>query len=351
LLSTETEGDILVSPSFNILNWQLEDDYAIPANAITITAQGTKGVTTYNSTTGIATYTPNSGQTGADSFTFGFTVSGIPRTKNVCITIQAGDTCPNDFIFGDVTGASLSTSYTSNAVIISAITIATPISITGGQYRINGGAFTSSAGVVVNNDVVEVRQTSSGTSSTETIATLTVGCRVVGFSVVTAGTTTTTTTTSTTTTTTTLEPTTTTTSTTTTLEPTTTTTSTTTTLEPTTTTTSTTLEPPPTTTTTTSTTTTSTTTSTTTTTTTYACICYEVENETGSAIDCTYTPCESAETTVSVPAGYTINICIENGTIVFGSGLTITNCGSPCTLDYDCNACGSITTTTTTIIG
>lgn len=332
LLSTETEGDILATPSFNVLNWQLEDSYTVLPSAISITAQGTKGVTTYNSTTGIATYTPNAGQTGSDSFSFGFTVSGVPRTKNVCITIEAGDTCPNNFIFGAVTGASLTTVYISNVIGIYGIDIPAPISITGGEYRINSGSWVSIAGTVNNNDLVEVRQTSSGTPSTETVATLTVGCRVVGFSVVTAGTTTTTTTTSTTTT----------------LEPTTTTTSTTTTLEPTTTTTSTTLEPPPTTTTTTSTTTTSTTTSTTTTTTTYACICYEVENETGSAIDCTYTPCESAETTVSVPAGYTINICIENGTIVFGSGLTITNCGSPCTLDYDCNACGSITTTTTT---
>ena len=314
LLSTETEGDILASPSFNVLNWQLEDDYIIPANAIAITAQGTKGVTTYNSTTGIATYTPNTGQTGADSFTFGFTVSGIPRTKNVCITIQAGDACPNNFVFGDVTGAALSTSFTSNPIVIFGINISVPITITGGEYRINSGAWTSSAGVVVNNDIVEVRQTSSATPSTKTTATLTVNCRVVPFDVTTAGTTTTTTSTTTTTTT---------------------------------------LIPPPTTTTTSTTSTTTTSTSTTsttstTTTTTYPCICYEIENETGSALDITYTPCSSVETTVSVPAGYTINICVDNGTPIYATGLTVTNCGTPCTADYDCNACGSITTTTTT---
>jgi len=350
LLSTETEGDILAVPGFDGLNWQLEDSYTVLPSAISITAQGTKGVTTYNNTTGIATYTPNSGQTGADSFSFGFTVGGIPKTKNVCITITAGNPCPNNFVFGEITGASLSTVYTSNAVNIYGIDISVPVTIIGGEYRINGGSWTSLAGVVVNNDIVEVRQTSSGTPSTKTTATLTVNCRVVDFDVTTAGTTTTTTTTSTTTTTTTLEPTTTTTSTTTTLEPTTTTTSTTTTLEPTTTTTSTTLEPPPTTTTTTSTTTTSTTTSTTTTTTTYPCICYEIENETGGALDITYTPCASGETTVSVPAGYIINICVDNGTPIYATGLTVTNCGTPCSADYDCNACGSITTTTTTTI-
>jgi hypothetical protein len=317
LLSTETEGDILASPSFNTLNWQLEDDYTVLPNAITITAQGTKGVTTYNSTTGIATYTPNTGQTGADTFTFGFTVSGIPRTKNVCITIQAGDTCPNNFVFGDVTGAALSTSFTSTVVGIYEINIATPISITGGEYRINGGAFTSVAGTVNNNDLVEVRQTSSATPSTLTVATLTVGCRVVPFNVTTAGTTTTTT--STTTTTTTLIPPTTTTTTSTTS-----TSTTTTTLIPTTTTTS------------------------TTTTTTSACVCYQIFNGTGGALDVTYTPCLSSETTVNIPAGITINICVQNGTPIYATGLTVTNCGIPCVFDYDCSVC--ITTTTTTNI-
>ena len=443
LLSTETEGDILAVPGFNSLNWQLEDSYTVLPSAISITAQGTKGVTTYNNTTGIATYTPNSGQTGADSFSFGFTVGGIPKTKNVCISITAGNPCPNNFAFGEITGASLSTVYTSNVINIFGIDISVPITIVGGEYRINSGAWTSVAGVVVNNDIVEVRQTSSATPITKTTATLTVNCRVVDFDVTTAGTTTTTTTTSTTTTTTTLEPTTTTTleptttttsttttaepTTTTTLEPTTTTTveptttttttSTTTTAEPTTTTTTTTVEPtttttttstttleptttttleptttttsttttaeptttttleptttttvePTTTTTTTSTTTTAepttttttttvepttttTTTSTTTstTTTTFACICYEVENETGGALDITYTPCASIETVVNIPAGYIINICVDNGTPIYATGLTVTNCGTPCTADYDCNACGSITTTTTT---
>jgi hypothetical protein len=49
-----------------------------------------------------------------------------------------------------------------------------------------------------------------------------------------------------------------------------------------------------------------------------------------------------------VPAGYTINICVQNGTPIYATGLTVTNCGTPCTADYNCNACGSITTTTTT---
>jgi hypothetical protein len=319
LLSTETEGDILATPAFNSLNWQLEDSYTVAAGAITITAQGTKGVTTYNNVTGIATYTPNTGETGADSFSFSFTAGGLPRTKNVCITITAGDSCPNDFAFGSVTGASLSTVYTSNPIVIFGINISVPITITGGEYRINGGAWTSAPGVVVNNDTVEVRQTSSAVGGTMTTATVTVDCRVVPFNVTTAGTTTTTTSTTTTSTTTTLEPTTTTTSTTTTLEPTTTTTSTT---------------------------TTSTTTTSTTTTTTFACICYEVENETAGALDIEYTRCQGDTLTISVPAGNQINICVLNGTIIYATGLTLTNCGIPCIDDSDCASCAPTTSTT-----
>jgi hypothetical protein len=152
-----------------------------------------------------------------------------------------------------------------------------------------------------------------------TTATVTVDCRVVPFNVTTAGTTTTTTSTTTTSTTTTLEPTTTTTSTTTTLEPTTTTTSTT---------------------------TTSTTTTSTTTTTTFACICYEVENETAGALDIEYTRCQGDTLTISVPAGNQINICVLNGTIIYATGLTLTNCGIPCIDDSDCASCAPTTSTT-----
>ena len=94
----------------------------------------------------------------------------------------------------------------------------------------------------------------------------------------------------------------------------------------------------------TTTTTTSTSTSTTTTTTSItplSCQCYAAENTTEAPIDCTYTPCGGEETIVSVPAGNKITMCVQGGTSPFGSGLTITNCGGPCTFDSDCTTCGS----------
>ena len=246
LLTNETIGDILVSFPFTELNWQLDDTYVIPPADISLTAQGTKGVATYNTTTGIATYTPNTGETGSDNFTFSFTPSGgVLTTKRVCLTIEAGDDCPNEITFADVIDAQWGEVYVSNPVLIIDIDIPAPISISdsGGEYRINGtGSWLTTPSTVVNNDYVEVRVTASASPSTAVSTTLTVGCQSDTYTVTTAVATTTTTTTTTTiapTTTTTIAPTTTTT---TTVAPTTTTTTvapttTTTTIAPTTTTT------------------------------------------------------------------------------------------------------------------
>lgn len=58
------------------------------------------------------------------------------------------DTVPNAFSFTPITGAELSTLYTSNTITLSGITGQTAISITGGEYSINGAPFTTVAGSV-----------------------------------------------------------------------------------------------------------------------------------------------------------------------------------------------------------
>jgi hypothetical protein len=187
LLSTETDGDILISVPFNTVSWQLDDTYVIPAGGISITTNGTKGVAVYNSTTGIATYTPNEGETGSDSFTFSFTpTGGTLTTKKVCITIEEGNTCGDLFDFAAILNANLSEVYESNPILVSGINIAAPISITGGgQYKIDDGAFTNVTGTVPPNSTVIVRITSSSLEETEVSTTLTIGCRSATFSVTT----------------------------------------------------------------------------------------------------------------------------------------------------------------------
>ena len=104
------------------------------------------------------------------------TIGGISDTYTVTtVAASGGDTTPDVFSFADVTGATVSTVYDSNAIVVSGITGAAPISITGGAYSINGGAYTAAAGTVAANDSVTVEVTSSASNSTAVNAVLTIG--------------------------------------------------------------------------------------------------------------------------------------------------------------------------------
>jgi len=99
------------------------------------------------------------------------------------ITIRVGcpvtaveDTTPDQFTFTDVTGASLSTQYTSDPVPIIGFDADTPISVVGGTYSVNGGSYTSATGTLTpGTNNITVRRTSSGSYSTTLGVTLTVG--------------------------------------------------------------------------------------------------------------------------------------------------------------------------------
>lgn len=86
------------------------------------------------------------------------------------------DTAPDTFTFTDKTAQPTGTQMTSNSVTVTGINVATPISITGGTYRLNEtGAFTSTAGEVRVGDTVRVRHTSSADASTSVDTVLTIG--------------------------------------------------------------------------------------------------------------------------------------------------------------------------------
>jgi hypothetical protein len=113
------------------------------------------------------------------------TIGGVSDTFSV--TTLAADTTPDAFFFTDQTDVPIHTLIISNAVTVAGINSPSSISITGGEYSINGGAFTSTAGVVNNGDTVRVRQTSSASFNTTTDATLTIGGVNDIFSVTTMG--------------------------------------------------------------------------------------------------------------------------------------------------------------------
>jgi len=95
------------------------------------------------------------------------------------------DTAPSAFSFTPQVNVALNTAVTSNSVTVSGINTGAAINVTGGQYAINSGAYTATAGTVNNGDTVTVRLTSSSSFSTTSVATLAIGAQSADFRVTT----------------------------------------------------------------------------------------------------------------------------------------------------------------------
>ena len=92
------------------------------------------------------------------------------------------------FEFVDKVSVQLSSTVFSDAVVITGTGLPKAISIDFGEYSINGGAYTSAAGVVNDGDSVIVRHTSSSSYNTPASSTLTVGSVSDRFTSYTVGT-------------------------------------------------------------------------------------------------------------------------------------------------------------------
>ena len=95
-------------------------------------------------------------------------------TETYTSTTEAADAIPDTFTFIDVDSALVNSLATSNVIIIAGINSPASITITGGSYKINNGAYTTVAGTVDNNDTVTVQNTAPATlgSSTDTVVTI-----------------------------------------------------------------------------------------------------------------------------------------------------------------------------------
>ena len=173
ILSVQDDNDDLVQVPVDAGALAYLDDYIVDPADITITEQPLNAVVAFVS--GEWKITPNTGATGAGSFKFSFPTPDGTVEKNACFFINPGDRTPVAFLFVDLTGQNVSTVVYSNTILIDGINVPTPISIVGGEYSINGGAYTSAPGTVVQNDIVVVRQTTSASVTTTTSAVLTVG--------------------------------------------------------------------------------------------------------------------------------------------------------------------------------
>ena len=103
-------------------------------------------------------------------------LAGWVLTVSTTNTPPLPDSTPDAFAFTDVSNAAVGALLTSNAVLISGINTASPVSVVGGEYSIGcGGVFTTAAGTVNNNQTVCVRHTSAAAFATATNTVLTVG--------------------------------------------------------------------------------------------------------------------------------------------------------------------------------
>jgi len=95
------------------------------------------------------------------------------------------DTTPDPFVFTDQSDIQYATQVQSGSITISGIDAASSISVTGGEYSIDGGSFVSTNGTVTNGQSIIVQQTSASTSKTVTDTVLTIGGISDTFSVTT----------------------------------------------------------------------------------------------------------------------------------------------------------------------
>jgi hypothetical protein len=111
------------------------------------------------------------------------TVSIANVSKTFSVTTRPPDITPDAFAFTAQQNVPVNALVASNAIMVSGIEAAATISVSGGDYAINGGAYTSATATVANGHTVTVRQRSSNQFSTASTLTLTIGGVSAAFTV------------------------------------------------------------------------------------------------------------------------------------------------------------------------
>jgi len=136
-------------------------------------------------------YTPVSNESGDDYASFAFKVhsSRDANSTEYTATIHLNrvvDNTPNAFSFSALTNQELTTRVNSNSVTLMDMDNNVSISITNGEYEVNGdGNWTSASSHINSGDSVKVRTTSSANFSEKVSATLSVGTLNANFDITT----------------------------------------------------------------------------------------------------------------------------------------------------------------------
>lgn len=114
------------------------------------------------------------------------TIGGVSGTYRVTTHSMTADASPDAFAFAPVVDALAGSVVSSEPIVVTGIDIAVPISVSGGRYQINGGAFTDAPGDAVDGDVVVAEVQASEQPSATRRATVTIGDKHADFTVTTS---------------------------------------------------------------------------------------------------------------------------------------------------------------------
>ncbi len=119
----------------------------------------------------------------ATDYWLGTVAEASDRTalKSPLLAVKTDPANPAAFTFTPVSNGNFATQYTSNSVTVSGFTSKAPISVSGGEYALDGGAWSSAAGTLRAGQSVQVRGTSASAYSTAKTVTLTIGARSADF--------------------------------------------------------------------------------------------------------------------------------------------------------------------------
>jgi len=106
---------------------------------------------------------------------------GSPAIAPINAGVIPTDGLPDDFTFSSQTGVARGSTVVSNTITVSGINIPSPISVLGGDYSIDGGAFTAAAGTVRNGQTVAVRLIASPNYGTIVTASLMIGDTSIAY--------------------------------------------------------------------------------------------------------------------------------------------------------------------------
>lgn len=121
---------------------------------------------------------PVSGATfalGTSIVTCGKSDTAGNSATSTTFSVTVVDTIPDAFSFVDQGGVADMQEVVSNVIVVSGVSTSTSISVIGGEYSVNGGGYTASAGTVSNGDSVAVRHTSASSNGGTVETMLTIG--------------------------------------------------------------------------------------------------------------------------------------------------------------------------------